>query len=168
MATQTSSLIGANLSGASSDATALFALGTTADGTSGSRWEYIEVTATCITGEFVLISPAGTGTRLRVASLTANASGYDIGACQGGLNQGEFAWVAKQGRNLYILCTGTITAGNDTGVGFVNTGRLAVEPSAAVGSTAWGIFLTSSTPTTGGANATLGTITFPRVATKDV
>jgi hypothetical protein len=167
MANQTpvSSLIGANLS--ATDSTALFALGTVCNTDDGARYEYVEATATFITGELVLVNPAGTAKTLISSLFTANADGYDIAACQGLLNQGEFGWVAKQGRNLYVLCTGTITAGNNTGVGLgANSGRLVVGALAGVGETIFGIFLTSSTPTTGGQNATQATLTWPRMVAK--
>ena len=164
MATQTSSLIGANLSSASSDATALFALGSVATGTGGSRWEYVQATSTFITGEIVLINPYGTAKTMITSKLTANTDGYDFGFCQGLINQGEHGWVAKQGRNLYVLCSGTITAGTDQGVGFgANSGRLILAPGAAVGHTMFGVVITSSTPDTGNQNATQATLTWPRV-----
>lgn len=167
MAVQTSSLIGANLSGAASDATALFALGTVATGTGGSRWEYVQATATFITGELVLVNPNGTAKTLISSLFTANADGYDIAACQGQINQGEHGWVAKQGRGLYVLCTGTITAGNNTDVGLgANSGRLVVGALAGVGNTIFGIFITSSTPDTSGQVVTQATLTWPRQVVK--
>ena len=168
MATQVSSLIGANLNTASSDATALFALGTVALGTDGTRWEYVQATATFVTGEIVLVNPYGTAKSVTLGLWTANADGYDIGFAQGLINQGENAWVAKQGRRLYVLCTGTITAGNNTGVGLASgqSGRLGTEPAAAVGGTMFGCFITSSTPTDSGTVVTQATITWPRLAQK--
>lgn len=164
MATQVSSLIGANLNTASSDATALFALGTVAIGTDGTRWEYVQATATFITGELVFISPNGTGKTLISSLFTLNADGYDIAACQGQINQGENGWVAKQGRKLYVLCTGTITlAGNAYGLGLgANSGRLIIGANAAVGETMFGIYLTSATPDPSGQVVTQATLTWPR------
>ena len=162
MATQTSSLIGANLNGSVSDTTAMFALGTVANGVDGTRWEYVLATATFITGELVLLNPSGSAFTL-ISSLFTARTAYDIAACQGQINRDQYGWVAKQGRNLYVLCTGTITSGNNTGVGLgVNSGRLVVGALAGVGNTIFGIFLTSSTPTSGGQNATQATLTWPR------
>ena len=168
MATQISSVIGASLDGSQSNATALFALGSVANGTGGSRWEYVQATSTFITGELVLVNPYGTAKTLTLGLWTANADGYDIGFVQGLLNQGEHAWIAKQGRGLYVLCTGTITAGNNTGVGLASgqSGRLGTEPAAAVGGTMFGCFITSSTPTDSGTVVTQATITWPRLAQK--
>ena len=112
--TPTSSLIGANFG--NTDTTALFALGTLSEGTNGQTVQYVEATSTFITGEFVLINPAGTAKTLLTSLLTANAEGYEIGIAQGIISQGEFGWVARNGRNLYVLCTGTVTAGGEAGV----------------------------------------------------
>lgn len=157
-----SSLIGANLS-ATGD-TALFALGTVVSTDDGGRFEYVEATATLVTGEFVLINTAGTAKIVTSGQMTANASGYDFGAAQGPINQGEFGWVAKQGRNLFVLCSGTLTAGGQTDIGFgANSGRLVIGPNANVGMTMLGVFITSSTPTDSGEVVTLATFTWPRI-----
>lgn len=161
MATQTSSLIGANLNG-NSDATALFALGSVSTGTGGSIWEYVEATSTFVTGELVMVNPYGTAKTLITSKLTANADGYDYAAVQGLVNQGEFAWVAKKGHGLYILVTGTHTAGSDNGVALgPNSGRLVHSTNCGVGNTMFGVFITSSV--SGAASVTSATLTWPRV-----
>ena len=160
MAVSNSSLIGANF--AASGTTQLFALGTNALGTDGTEWQYCEATSTFITGEFVLLNPASTAKTLLTSLLTANAEGYDIGASQGVITQGEFGWVAKRGRNLYVLCTGTVTAGGETGVAFsANSGRLENALAAGVGQTAFGIHVTTSA-STGTASVAVATLTWPR------
>ena len=167
MANQTpvSSLIGANLS--ATDTTALFALGTVCNTDDGGRFEYVEATATQTTGKFVLLTPSGTAITLTTARLTGNTAGYDIAAVQGLVSQGEFAWVAKQGRNMFVLVTGTMTAGNPNQVGFAAAGsRLQALTALGVGATAFGIFLTSSTPTGAGPHVTLATLTWPSAAIK--
>lgn len=162
MAVQTSSLIGANLSGAASDATALFALGTVATGTEGSRWEYVEATSTFITGELVLVNPHGTAKTLISSILTANTDGYDLAAVQGLLNQGEFGWVAKQGRRLYVLVTGSHSAADNFVALGANSGRLIRGTAGSIGMTMLGVFLT--TGISGGASAIQATLTWPRIA----
>ena len=160
MAVSNSSLIGANF-GATGD-TKLFALGTRAQGTDGSVWEYVEATSTFITGEIVMLQPTGSAHTLTTAKLTAYAPGNDFAVSQGIISQGEFGWVAKQGRNLYILCTGTVTAGGETGVAFsANSGRLENAAAAGVGQTALGIFITTSA-STATASVAVATLTFPR------
>lgn len=167
MATQTSSLIGATIDGSASSATALFALGTVAFGTDGTKWEYVLATATFVTGELVLISPNGTAKTLTTAKTTSLGHGVDIGFVQGQLNRSEYGWVAKQGRKIYILTTGTMTAGSPNGMGFsVNSGRLSQCTAVGVGNTAFGIWITSSTPDGAGPNVTVGTVTWPRIAYK--
>ena len=163
MATQTSSLIGASLTGANSDATALFALGSVAEGTNGTRWEYVQATATFVTGEFVLLNAFGTAKTLLTALLTfSTPEGIDMAVCQGLINQGEHGWVAKQGRGLYVLCTGTLAVGALIGFG-ANSGRLIGQAGAAVGNTMLGVYLVSAAPDPSGQVVTLATITWPRV-----
>lgn len=163
MATQVSSLIGANLAG--SDATALFTLGTVAEGTGGSWFEYCEFTATQITGRLVLISPDGTAVGLLTAKLTASAIGYDIGAVQNVVNQGEFGWVARKGRQMYVSITGTLTAGGEVAFAAAG-GKLENVAGAGVGQTAFGIWITTSDSAASLVKATLATLLWPRSVIK--
>jgi hypothetical protein len=164
MATQTSSLIGADLSGLGGS-TALFALGSVASGTGGSEWQYVEATATFVTGEIVLVNPTGTAKTLISSLLTAGTEGYDIGFVQSLVNQGEFGWVAKRGRGLYVLVTGTLTAGSDNGLALgANSGRLVAGT--AGGNTLFGVWLT--TGISGGASAIQATMQWPRILASGV
>ena len=167
MATQTSSLIGANLSGASSDATALFALGTPASGTGDSEWEYVECTATFVTGEIVLVGVNGTAKTLISSLLTAYTEGYDIGFSQGVLNQSEFGWVLKRGQGFYVLVTGTLTAGSDNGVALgANSGRLVAGT--AGGNTLFGVWLTESVSASGVRSVAKAVMQWPRIVASGV
>lgn len=167
MAVQNSSLIGANLSGSASDATALFALGTRATGTGDSVWEYVEATATFVTGEIVLVGVNGTAKTLITGLLTGYTEGYDIGFAQGIINQGEFGWVAKKGANLYVLVTGTMTAGSDNGLAVgANSGRLV--HGTAGGNTMFGVFLTESVSASGVRSAALAVMQWPRIIASGV
>lgn len=161
MANLTSSVIGVNLN--ASDATALFTLGQVVDGTNGAWFEYVEATATQTTGALVLINTNGTAVSLVTAKLTASAIGYDIGAVQFPINQGEFGWVARKGRSLYVKVTGTLTAGGDVGFSTV-AGRLENNVAVGVGQTAFGIWIT--TGISGGTQATTATLLWPRAVTK--
>ena len=145
MATQTSSLIGADLTGLGGS-TALFALGSVAFGTGGSEWQYVEATSTLVTGKLVIINSAGTAKVLTSARFTAFASGVDIAAAQNLINQGEFGWVAKRGRDLYVLTSASLTAGTyEAGYGIgANSGRLIAGTNIAAGNTLFGIWITSS------------------------
>jgi hypothetical protein len=169
MATQNSSLIGANLSGAANDATALFALGTTAFGTGDSEWVYVEVTSTLNTGKLVTINPNGTAKVLTSARFTAFASGLVIAAAQGQIDQGQFGWVATRGVNLYILTSASLTAGTyDKGYGIgANSGRIIAGTNIAAGNTLFGVWVTSSVGTADHAPGvpTLATIMWPRMGT---
>lgn len=157
---QTSSLIGVNLS--SSDATALFALGTRVNASDGCVYQYCEATSTFITGEFVLMNPASTAKTLLTSLLTANSEGVNIAVAQNIINQGEFGWFAAQGRNLYLLCTGTCTAGGELGFGFsANSGRLQNAGAVGVGQTVLGVYVTTSA-STATQSVAIGTLTWPR------
>jgi hypothetical protein len=162
MTTQTSSLLGVSLSGIG-DTTQLFALGTIANGTGGSNWEYVEATATFVTGEIVLINPTGTAKTLISSLLTAYTEGYDIGFCQNVINQGEFGWVAKHGRDLYVLVTGTLTAGSDNYLALgANSGRLVAGT--AGGNTMFGVFLTESVSASGVRSVAKAVLQWPRLS----
>ena len=156
-----SSLIGANLN--SSDATALFARGTTVVTTNGSRFEYVEASGTFTTGYMVMVSPGGTAFGYTTAMMTqgiAGVMGQDMAWVQGLINQSEFGWVAKQGRDLYVLCTGTLTAASTVGVAVASTGRLRSQPAGEVGSTLIGVYLTTSA-SVATASVAVATITWP-------
>lgn len=162
MALQTinSSLIGANLN--ASDSTALFALGTVADTTDGGRYQYVEATSTLITGALVLILPTGTAKVLTTAQLTGGSQGQVIAAAQAQINQSQFGWVAMQGRNLYVLCTGTVTALASGGAAFsANSGRLQNAAAVGVGATAFGIWITTSA-SLAAASVARATLTWPQ------
>jgi hypothetical protein len=164
MASQTSSLIGADLSGLGGS-TALFALGTPAFGSAGSEWQYVEATATFITGEIVLVNPTGTAKTLVSSLLTAGTEGYEIGFVQSLVNQGEFAWVARRGRGLYVLVTGTLTAGSDNGLALgANSGRLVAGTNG--GNSMFGIWLTQSI--SGGTSAVTAVMQWPRIVASGV
>ena len=161
MAHVTSSTIGASLSDSSS--TKLFALGTRIQGTDDSWWEYVEATATFTTGHMVMVNAAGTALSLTTALLAAPSfNGLDIGWAQFTISQGEFAFVAKQGRNLYVLCTGTIAAG--TGVAHPDAGKLIAMAAGQVGQTLAGIHITTSA-STATASVAVATVTWPRALT---
>lgn len=163
MATLTSSLIGVDLSGVGGT-TQLFALGTPANGTGNTEWCYVEATATFVTGEIVLVNPAGTAKTLISSLLTAYADGYDLGFCQNVINQGEFGWVAKRGRDVYVLVTGTLTAASDNGLALgANSGRLVAGT--AGGNTLFGVVLTESVSASGVRSVAKAVLTWPRFQT---
>lgn len=166
MANQTSSLIGADLSGLGGS-TQLFALGTVAFGTGGSEWQYVEVTSTLNTGKLVIINSAGTAKVLTSARFTAFASGMDIAAAQNQINQGEFGWVAKRGRDLFVLTSCSFTAGTyEAGYGIgANSGRLIAGTNVGVGNTLFGFWITSSVLTADFAPGvpTLAVLQWPRM-----
>ena len=164
MATQVSSLIGADLSGIGGS-TALFALGSVAYGTQGSEWQYVEVTSTNVTGKVLTVNPNGTAKVMMSAMLTANATGIDLAFAQNLINAGEFAWVAKRGRGMYVLCSASFTAGAEIGVGIgANSGRLVPASAADAGATILGVYINSSVGTADYAPGvpTVATLTWPR------
>jgi len=159
--TPVSSLIGANLN--TSDSTALFALGSTITTTNGNRFEYVCASGTFITGYMVLVNPAGTCYGYTTAMMTqgiAGVNGQDMAWTQGLINQGEYGWVAKQGRDLYVLCTGTCTAASTVGLAVASTGRLRNQPSGEANSTLIGVYITTSASVASSSIA-IATITWP-------
>ena len=166
MANATSSLIGVDLSGLGGT-TQLFALGTPALGSGGSEWQYVEATATFVTGEIVLVNPTGTAKTLISSLLTAGTEGYEIGFAQNLINQGEFGWIARRGRNLYVLVTGTLTAGSDNGVALgANSGRLVAGT--AGGNTIFGVWLTQSVSASGVNSVATAVMQWPRIIASGV
>lgn len=161
MAVSTSSLIGANF--AATGTTQLYALGTRANGTDGSVWEYVQASGTFTTGQLVRLTPTGTAFNFITAYAVITADGIDIGFAQQTVSQGEYGWVAKQGRSMYVLCTGTCTAGGPVGIS-AGGGRLENAPVVAVGHTLFGIYITTSA-STGTASVGVATLTWPRVVT---
>ena len=162
MANQTvnSSLIGANRSG--SDATALFALGTTVNASDGCTYQYVNATATLNTGNWCVINSASSAYMGMTARLTASTdAGGGFGWAQNLINQSEYGWVAVRGRNLYIACTGTCTAGSELGFAFTTAGKIISAPVVGVGNTVLGLFITTSA-STGTASVAVGTLTWPR------
>ncbi len=162
MATSVSSLIGVDFNNPSS--TALFALGTEALGTQASEWTYCIATGTLSTGQIVAIFPAGTAYAFTTALLnggdTAGTTGnLNLGAIQTYATQGQYAWVARKGLDLYVATTGTIPPGP---VGFSPTaGAICTGALVAVGQTAAGIFITTSASTATAATAK-ATLQYPR------
>ena len=161
MANVTSSLIGVDLSGVGGS-TQLFALGTPCLGTGASEWAYVEATSTFVTGEIVIINGYGTAKTLISSALTGVAGGYDLGFCQNVINQGEFGWVAKRGHDLYVLVTGTLTAGSDSGLALgANSGR--VVAGTAAGNTIFGLWLLESVSASGERSAAKAVMQWPRL-----
>ena len=162
MAISVSSKIGVDLNNPSS--TALFGLGDETLGTQGSEWTYCIATGTLTTGQLVAIFPNGTAFAFTTALLNggevAGTTGnLNLGAIQCNCPQGQYAWVARKGVDLYVATTGTIAP---LAVGFSPTaGGLIVASSVAVGQTAAGIFITTSASTATAATAK-ATLQYPR------
>lgn len=157
MAVITSSTIGANLN--SSDATALFTLGTSINATGGSYFQYCQATATFTTGALVYISPAGTAIGATTALLASNTNGYDLGVVQYPINQGENGWIARKGSSLYVKCTGTLSAGQLVAMAAA-AGRVQDIGGAGVGQTLQGVWVT--TTISGGTQAAVCTLLWPK------
>ena len=149
MAFVNSSMIGVDYNNAST--TALFALGTSSLGNNGSRWVYVVATAALTTGQIVAVFPAGTAYALTTALLNGGdvvgTTGYlDLAVVQTSVAAGSYAWAARDGLNLYVATTGTVTAGAN--VSFApNAGYIWSQPAAGVNSSAFGIYVTTSAST---------------------
>ena len=162
----TSSVLGVDLNNPSS--TALFALNQKVLGSDNSEWQYVIATGTLTTGMTVWINTLGTAQCFGTFQLNAlGTGGADIGFAQYTLTQGQYGFVAKRGTNLYIMCSGTVPGAVGLGWGVPgaqgNTGALTTSLICGVGTTAAGIFITTSASTAGISVAT-GIVTFPRAA----
>lgn len=166
MAFVTSSTIGADFNNQSS--TALFALGGEVLGSGASEWTYVIATGTLTTGQIVSIFPAGTAYAFTTALLAAadvlgtTGNGINLGVVQTTIQQGQYGWVARKGMGLYVLCTGTCTAGGNVAFS-PSAGALQNAPAAGVGNTANGVFITTSASTATQSLA-VATLLYPRGA----
>ena len=165
MPSVTSSMIGVDLHNPGS--TALFALNTVVNGTDGSQWQYCIATGTLTTGMFVQISDAGTANAVTTAIQNAATVPMLIGVAQYTVAQGQYAFMAMRGQNLYVACSGTIPQGVELGLAPSSPGVLVTGAAAIAGSTMAGIFLeaSASTATASIAQATLQWPRFPLVGT---
>ncbi len=160
MAFVTSSQIGVDLNNAS--ATQLFTLNNQVTGSDGSVWQYALSTAVLVTGQLVFIQPQGTAVPLSTGNIAASTAGLNIAVAQFAVSSSQYAFFAKQGTNLYLLCSGTVPP--TTQLAFSATsGALVTSLLAAVGNTAAGIYVTTSA-STAGLSCAVGIVTFPRVA----
>ena len=160
MAFATSSQIGVDLNNPST--TQLFTLNQEIFGSDGSIWQYGLSTAVLVTGQLVFIAPQGTAIPLSTGNIAASTAGLNIAAAQFAVSSTQYAFFAKQGTNLYLLCSGTVPP--TTSLAFSATsGALITAGLAAVGNTAAGIYITTSA-STGTLSAAIGIMTFPRAA----
>ena len=137
----TSSVIGVDLTSASS--TQLFALGTKVFGTDDSEWEYVLASGSITTGQFVRVQVSGTAGVLITAHLVYNSGGLDLGVAQFTISAASYGFVAKRGRNLYAYVSGSSVPGGNSWA-FGDTGAIVTSLLAAVGHSAAGIFMTTS------------------------
>lgn len=162
MAYSTSSQIGVDLNSAST--TQLFALGTKVFGSDDSEWEYVLASGSITTGQFVRVQTSGTAGVLITAHLVYNSGGLDLGVAQFTISAGSFGFVAKRGRNLYAYVSGSSVPGGNSWA-FGDTGAIVTSLLAAVGHSAAGVFMTtSSNPAVAAAQVVVQglTITWPR------
>ncbi len=141
MAFATSSTIGANLT--SLDSTQLFALGTKILTSDDGEYEYVLASGSITTGQFVQVIGSGTAGVLLTSNLVYNTLALDIGVAQYTISSAAYGWVAKRGRNLYALVSGSSVPGGNSW-GFGPLGAICTSLLAAVGNSAAGIFLTTS------------------------
>ena len=163
MAFANSSTIGVDFNNPSS--TALFGLGSEVLGNNATEWTYCIATGTLSTGMIVSVFSAGTAYAFTTALLNGGdalltTGQLNLGVVQTLVPQGQFAWVARKGINLWVACTGTCTGGG--ALAFSPTaGVMQNAPAAGVGQTSLGIFLTTSA-STATLSVAVGTVQFPR------
>lgn len=149
MAFSTSSQIGVDLTTASS--TQLFALGTKINSSDDGEYEYVLASGSITTGGFVQVIGSGTAGLLLTSNLVYNTLALDIGVAQFTISSASYGWVAKRGRNLYALVSGSSVPGGNSWA-FATGGAICTSLLAALGHTAVGIFMTtSSNPSVAGA-----------------
>lgn len=156
----TSSMIGVDLTNASS--TALLALNTKVMGSDNSEWSYViaAAAATITTGQCVYVASQGTANLMTTAQVAAATAGMDIGWAQFNIPAGQYGFVAKRGTNLYVVCSGT-TPPNASLAFSATSGALVTSLLAAVGNTAAGIYITTSA-STGTVSVTTAIVMWPR------
>lgn len=103
-----SSMVGVDLNNAADSAQ--FAVNTRVNGSNDSLWVYVEANGALTTGDLVSITTAGTATRC-LTSGGSNPAFSDIAFAQGSVTSGQFAWVAKNGANLYVAVSSTAALG---------------------------------------------------------
>ena len=165
MAYSTSSQIGVDLN--NSGTTQLFALGTKVFGSDDSEWEYVFASGSITTGQFVRVQVSGTAGVLITAHLVYNSGGLDLGVAQFTISASSYGFVAKRGRNLYAYVSGSSVPGGNSWA-FGDTGAIVTSLLAAVGHSAAGVFMTtSSNPAVAAAQVVVQglTITWPRSLT---
>jgi len=156
------STIGVDLNNASS--TQLFALNTKVFGTDNSEWTYVLASGSITTGQFVQVIGGGTAGVFLTANLVYNSLALDIGVAQFTISSGSYGFVAKRGANLYALVQGSSVPGGN-GLAYCTGGAIGTSLAAAVGNSAAGVYLTtSSNPAVAGNNVVVQglTLVWPR------
>ena len=89
---------------------------------------------------------ASTTALLNGGDTLGTTGNLDLAVVQTNVPQGQYAWAARRGLNLYVASTGTIPVG--AAVAFMPTaGAIGTSLLAAVGQTAAGVFVTTSSST---------------------
>lgn len=138
MAVQNSSLIGANLGGASDGATALFSVGSRAQGSDNTQWVYVYANQALTTGHCLNINSTFTAV---LASPTAMQT---LAFAQGVFAAADFGWVALKGDPIYVLISSVSTVAGALALTADNTGILTAGT---VSGTIAGIFTIQVTAT---------------------
>ena len=123
-----SSLIGVDFNTAST--TQLFALGTTAEGSDGSLWQYVVASTSVSAYAVVAINVAGT---CAMASVVDAVSGLQLAVSQIAIPASSYAWVPVHGvggpnGTFKVLCSATMSGGNALYVGS-QTGVVSIQAS---------------------------------------
>ena len=108
MAVSNSSMIGVNLGGDSDGATALFEVGSKANGTDDTEWVYVQANVALTTGQLVMLNSTYTA---QLANVTGAIEGRELAFSQGVFTAADFGWVAKRGSPLYVLVSSLSTIG---------------------------------------------------------
>jgi len=144
-----SSIIGVDLQNPGT--TQLFALGTTTDGTGGSKWVYCQASTSVTAYKVVALSTAGA---MGMASGADVLGGLVLGVAQTAFASAEFGWVPIKGGKFGVMTTGSCSVGNQTYVAASSSPTGIASISASGSCTMLGLYLVAVVDT---ANASVAT-----------
>ena len=106
MAFNISNVAGVDLLNANDSAQ--FTPNTRVNGSQDSLWCYVEASGAITTGDLVYITTSGTALRCPTSGSTL-AGTSDIAFAQYAFTSGQFGWVAKNGNNMYVAVSATVS-----------------------------------------------------------
>lgn len=151
------SRVGVDLNNSST--TQLFALGTKTLGSNNTEWVYVQA-ATSITA-YKVVAFNGTFTCGMASGTDLIAGTHEIAVAQNAFAASEYGWVCRRGDRIGVMCTGSVSVGNQLFLAASSTPTGICSISASASGTIVGISLVTVVDT---ANATVHSaiLTWPR------